>query len=104
MSSARLARPGRRRSEVGPVELFFDLVYVFAIIQLSYLLLGHLDWTGAAHTAVVFAAVWWGWNYTAWVMNWLDPHRTAVQLLTGILMLAALGMSIAIPSAFGGGA
>src|SRR5690606_1836086 len=53
---------------------------------------------------VVFAAVWWGWNYTAWAMNWLNPRSTAVHLLTGVLMLAGLGMSVAIPSAFGDGA
>lgn len=99
-----LARTGRRGSEVGPVELFFDLVYVFAVIQLSHLLIDHLTWEGAAQTVVVFAAVWWGWNYTAWAMNWLDPGRTPVQLLSGVLMLAALGMSIAIPGAFGDGA
>lgn len=52
----------------------------------------------------MFAAVWWGWNYTAWAMNWLDPSRTAVQLFSGVLMLAALGMAIAIPGAFGDGA
>ncbi|GGF44880.1 membrane protein [Microbacterium sorbitolivorans] len=104
MTTVPLARPGHRRSEVGPVELFFDLVYVFAIVQLSHLLIGHLAWTGAAQTVVVFAAVWWGWNYTAWAMNWLDPSRTAVQLFSGVLMLAALGMAIAIPGAFGDGA
>ena len=104
MTTVPLARPGHRRSEVGPVELFFDLVYVFAIIQLSHLLIGHLSWAGAAQTVVVFAAVWWGWNYTAWAMNWLDPSRTAVQLFSGVLMLAALGMAIAIPGAFGDGA
>ncbi len=96
-----LARPQTRRSEVGPAELFFDLVYVFAIIQLSHLLLHHLSWLGAAETVIVFAAVWWGWNYTAWAMNWLDPQRTGVHLFTGVLMLASLGMAVAIPEAFG---
>ncbi|MFC4337840.1 low temperature requirement protein A [Salininema proteolyticum] len=99
-----LSRSARNRSEVGPVELFFDLVYVFAIIQLSHLLIEHLSWTGAAQTAIVFAAVWWGWNYTAWAMNWLDPSRTSVQVMSGALMLAALGMATAIPDAFGDGA
>lgn len=98
-----LARTGHHRSEAAPIELFFDLVYVFAIIQLSHLLIEHLTWEGAAQTVVVFAAVWWGWNYTAWAMNWLDPSRTSVQLLNGVLMLAALGMSVAIPTAFGDG-
>ncbi|MFC7376442.1 low temperature requirement protein A [Brachybacterium sp. GCM10030268] len=104
MNAPSLARAEHRRSEVGPVELFFDLVYVFAIIQLSHLLIEHLSWEGAAETVVVFAAVWWGWNYTAWAMNWLDPTRTIVQLFSGVLMLGALGMSIAIPTAFGDGA
>lgn len=99
-TSPSLARHGTHRSEVGPIELFFDLVYVFAIIQLSHVLLEHLTWRGAAETIVVFAAVWWGWNYTAWAMNWLDPAKTRVQLLTGVLMLAALGMAVAIPEAF----
>ena len=99
-----LSRTPPHRSEVGPIELFFDLVYVFAIIQLSHLVIEHLSWEGAAQAVVVFAAVWWGWNYTAWAMNWLNPRSTAVHLLTGVLMLAGLGMSVAIPSAFGDGA
>lgn len=97
-----IARAGDRRSEVGPIELFFDLVYVFAIIQLSHVLLEHLSWQGFAETAVVFAAVWWGWNYTAWAMNWLNPTNTRVLLLNAVLMLTSLGMAVAIPDAFGG--
>ncbi|MBB4930540.1 low temperature requirement protein LtrA [Lipingzhangella halophila] len=93
---------GHRRSEVGPVELFFDLVYVFAIIQLSHVLIEHLSWRGFAETAIIFAAIWWGWNYTAWVMNWLNPANTRVQLLNAVLMVASLGMAAAIPDAFGG--
>ncbi|MUL40547.1 low temperature requirement protein A [Streptomonospora sp. PA3] len=96
-----VARHPDRRSEVGPVELFFDLVYVFAIIQLSHVLLDHLSWAGFAETAIVFAAVWWGWNYSAWAMNWLNPANTRVQLLNAVLMLASLGMAAAIPGAFG---
>lgn len=90
--------------EVGAIELFFDLVYVFAIIQLSHYLLEHASWEGVLQTAILFLAVWWGWNYTAWAMNWLNPSRVPVQLLCGVLMLAALGMATAIPSAFGDGA
>ncbi|PFG30142.1 low temperature requirement protein A [Paramicrobacterium agarici] len=97
-------RVGRRSFDVAPIELFFDLVYVFAIIQLSHLLVAHLSWLGALEMVVVFAAVWWGWNYTAWAMNWLDPSRTTVQVSTGVLMLMALGMAIAIPDAFGNAA
>lgn len=95
--------PGEGRSLVGPIELFFDLVYVFAIIQISHLLIADLSWYGFARTAVIFAAVWWGWNYTAWMMNWLDPARGAVQALNALLMLLAMGAAVAIPHAFGDG-
>lgn len=99
---ATIARgTGAERSEVGPVELFFDLVYVFSILQISHLLVHHLSWFGFAQTAIVFAAIWWGWNYTAWAMNWLNPANGIVQLFNALLMLLALGMAIAIPDAFG---
>lgn len=92
--------PGNKRSIVGPIELFFDLVYVFAIIQISHLLVGHLSWLGFFQTAIIFAAIWWGWNYTAWVMNWLNPSNGIVQIFSTILMLLALGMAVSIPHAF----
>ncbi|MBA8824753.1 low temperature requirement protein LtrA [Saccharopolyspora lacisalsi] len=97
----RLLRPeGARRSEVAPIELFFDLVYVFAIVQVSHTLLAHLSWLGVAQVAVLFGAVWWAWNYSAWAMNWLDPHSGLVRVLNGLLMIAALGMSLGLPHAF----
>ena len=88
-------------SEVAPIELFFDLVYVFAIVQVSHTLLYHLTPLGALETAVLFAAVWWLWNYSAWAMNYLDPARPSVRMLNAGLMLAALGMALALPGAFG---
>lgn len=91
---------GNKRSVVGPVELFFDLVYVFAIIQISHLLVGHLSWLGFFQTTIIFAAIWWGWNYTAWAMNWLNPSNGIVQLFTTVLMFLALGMAVSIPHAF----
>ena len=103
--TAPLARGlGKGRSRVGPIELLFDLVYVFTVIQLSYVLMGNLSWRGAAETAVLFAAVWWAWNYTAWAMNWLDPDRAPVWGFNAGLMIAGLGMSLAIPKAFGNAA
>lgn len=97
----RLMRaPGAGRSEVAPIELFFDLVYVFAIIQISHTLLDELSWLGALRVALLFGAVWWAWNYSAWAMNWLDPHSGAVRVLNLLLMLAALGMSLGLPHAF----
>ncbi|MFC3493417.1 low temperature requirement protein A [Glycomyces rhizosphaerae] len=91
----------RESTGVGPVELFFDLVYVFAITQLSHFLLHHLGVEGALEFAVLFAAVWWGWNYTAWAANWLDPDNRTVQGFFALWMFASLGMAVAIPEAYG---
>jgi low temperature requirement protein LtrA len=87
---------------VSHVELFFDLVYVFAVTQLSHTLHEHLTARGAIETLVLFLAVWWAWNYTAWATNWIDPENVAVRLLMVGLMLISLVMSAAIPEAFDG--
>ena len=76
----------RRRIEgeapaVTNMELFFDLVYVFAFTQLSHTLLHHLTARGAVETLVLFLAVWWAWNYTAWATNWIDPDQPPVRVL-----------------------
>jgi low temperature requirement protein LtrA len=83
------------------MELFFDLVYVFAIIQLSNELFDHLSLRGAFETGVVFLAVWWVWNYTTWATNWLDPERRPVVVMMAILTAGSLVMASAIPDAFG---
>ncbi len=85
---------------VTSMELFFDLVYVFAVTQLSHTLLEHLSPRGAVETLVLFLAVWWAWNYTAWATNWIDPDRLPVRVLLVVLMLISLIMSAAIPQAF----
>jgi low temperature requirement protein LtrA len=83
------------------LELFYDLVFVFAITQVSHLLLEHLTWEGVGQSIVVLLAVWWSWNYTTWVTNEVDPESIVVRLLLIGLMLASLVMAIAIPDAFG---
>jgi low temperature requirement protein LtrA len=83
------------------LELFYDLVFVFAITQISHLLLHHLTWTGAGQSLLVLLVVWWAWNYTTWVTNELDPESTVVRLVLIGLMLASLMMAVAIPKAFG---
>ena len=62
------------------VELFFDLVYVFAVTQLSHLLLGDLELGGRRAHGVPAAGVWWAWIYTTWMVNWFDPGSTPVRL------------------------
>lgn len=97
-----LLRPhGGPEARVSNTELFFDLVYVFAVTQLSHLLLGDLSPLGAAQTLLLWFAVWLGWQYTCWVTNWFDPDTPPLRLLLFALMLAALLMAVAIPDAFG---
>src|SRR5919204_4467331 len=83
------------------LELFYDLVFVFAITQVSHLLLEHLTWEGAGQAALVLLVVWWSWNYTTWVTNELDPDSNTVRMLLIGLMLASFLMAVAIPEAFG---
>ena len=86
---------------VGPMELFFDLVFVFAVTQLSHYLLEHHTIVGALQTLVMFLAVWWAWMFTAWATNWLDPNLTPVRLKLAFVMLVSLVLSSAIRDAFG---
>ena len=83
------------------VELFFDLVYVFAVTQVSHLLLHHLDPLGAMQTLVVWFAVWLGWQYTCWGSNWFNPDQPPIRGLMFAQMLLAMLMAAAIPEAFG---
>jgi low temperature requirement protein LtrA len=83
------------------LELFYDLVFVFAITQVSQLLLEHLTWEGTWHASLVLLVVWWAWNYTTWVTNELDPESIVVRALLIALMLASMLLAIAIPEAFG---
>src|ERR1017187_10833997 len=91
-------RGGERR--VANMELFFDLVFVFAVTQLSQYLLQHRTVTGALKTGLLLTMVWLLWAYTTWVTNWLDPGRIPVRLLLLALMLISLVMSAALPLAF----
>src|SRR6185295_14989996 len=87
-------------SRVTYVELFYDLVFVFAVTQLSHGLLEHLTPLGALQTAVLMLAVWWAWIDTAWITNWLNPDRTAVRVMLFGLMLSGLVLAASIPKAF----
>jgi len=92
---------GEGHERVTTVELFFDLVYVFAVTQLSHYLLPHPTVDKALQAALLLAMVWLLWAYTTWLTNWLDPDRIPVRLLLICLMLIALAMSAALPRAFG---
>ena len=93
--------PGAAR-DVSPLELFFDLVYVFAIGQLSHHLAAHVDLRTGAETVIMALAVFYAWYMAAWGANWLDPDPLPVRVALVGLMFASLLMSVAIDDAFDG--
>jgi low temperature requirement protein LtrA len=84
------------------VELFFDLVYAFALTQLAQLVIQHnLSLLSLGQAAFLLLVIWWAWIYTAWWVNWFDPASVEVRLVIVVGALASLLMSAAIPEAFG---
>ncbi len=106
LASSSPHRHLRARGEAGSerattVELFFDLVYVFAITQLSHLILGDLSVGGVAGASFLLVVVWWAWISTTWMTNWFDPASPAVLTVLTAVMLASLLMAAALPHALG---
>jgi low temperature requirement protein LtrA len=100
MSIAQRLRGSGESQRASTLELFYDLVFVFAVTQVSHLLLEHLTWTGVLESSILLLAVYWSWNYTTWMTNELDTETVPVRLLLLFLMLMSLLMSVAIPQAF----
>ncbi len=94
------ARDTAGGDRVENIELFFDLVFVFAVTRLSHTLLEDLSLAGASRVALLLVAVWWVWIYTSWVTNWLAPERLPVRLCLFALMGAGLLLAVSIPHAF----
>ena len=84
---------------VTAVELLFDLVFVFAVTQLSHLVLDDLTVRGLLHAGFLLFVMWWGWINTTWLANWLDPASTRVRLVLLAAALASLLLAAAIPRA-----
>ncbi|MGH3131506.1 MAG: low temperature requirement protein A, partial [Gaiellaceae bacterium] len=89
-----------REERVTPLELFFDLVFVFAITQVTGLLSADATWAGLGRGMLVLGALWWAWAAYAWLTNTLDPEEGAVRLAMFAAMGAMLVVSLAVPEAF----
>jgi hypothetical protein len=92
-----------QREAVSPLELFFDLVFVFAVSQLSHHLLDHLSWRGAAETLVLLIAVFSIWSGTSFEATLLNIGRSHARWLLLAVMLAGLFMNAAIQDSFDAG-
>ncbi|OKB68065.1 hypothetical protein BHU62_03490 [Serratia marcescens] len=101
MSQSLLRVRDGQGASVSFSELLFDLIYVFAVTQLSHYLLHHLTLIGALETLLLWFAVWLAWQYTAWVTNWFNPDTRQIRLLLFAIMLLGLFAAAALPQAFG---
>jgi low temperature requirement protein LtrA len=93
------ARDGEQR--VTSLELFFDLVFVFAITQVTTLLSNDPTWHGLVRGLLVLGALWWAWGAYAWLTNTLNPEEGAVRIAMFGAMAAMLIAALAVPEAFG---
>src|SRR3954471_20982579 len=92
-------RDGTVKQQTTAVELFFDLVFVFAITRLSQLVLDDLTIQGLLRAGFLLLVLWWAWINTTWLANWLEPASTPVALLLMGGALFALLAAAAIPRA-----
>ncbi|MDX6504902.1 MAG: hypothetical protein QOE29_2027, partial [Gaiellaceae bacterium] len=94
-------QPSEREQRVTPLELFFDLVFVFAFTQVTTVLADNPTWSGLGHGLLILAALWWGWASYAWLTNTLDPEEAAVWAAMLIAIAAMFVAALAVPEAFG---
>ncbi len=87
---------------VTPLELFFDLVFVFALTQVTGFLADHLTWVGMIQGAALLAVLWWAWGGYAWLTNAVPAEEVIpARLVILTAMAAMLVASLAVPDAFG---
>ncbi|MEM8922336.1 MAG: low temperature requirement protein A [Actinomycetota bacterium] len=84
-----------------PIELFFDLVFVFAFTRVVSLVVHDLSWNGVGQGAVIIGLLWWGWGNWTWTLNAVDINRRQVRVAVLVAMLGVFLMGFAVPDAFG---
>lgn len=97
--AARITR--RADSQVFPLELFFDLVFVFAVTQCTSLMVAQPTWAGLGRGLLALAVLWWGWTAYAWLTSVIDPEQDAIRITMFAAMGAMLVVSMCVPQAFG---
>ena len=90
-----------REQRVTPLELFFDLVFVFGFTQVTTVFADDPTWAGLGHGLLILAALWWAWAAYAWLTNTVDPEVGAVWGAMLVAMAAMFVAALAVPDAFG---
>jgi low temperature requirement protein LtrA len=93
--------PAEREQRVTPLELFFDLVFVYAITQVTLFMANDPTWRGVGRGLLLVATLWWAWTGYAWLTNALEPEEGRVRVGMFGAMAAMLVAAIAVPGAFG---
>ncbi|KAG0045107.1 hypothetical protein BGZ83_009650 [Gryganskiella cystojenkinii] len=97
---AKLLRKREHGAKVTNIELFFDLVFVYAISSISESMVEDLTWEVVLEMLVITLAVWWAWVFSAWTFNWFNPDSYLVRLSLMALMLVNLIMSAVISGSY----
>jgi low temperature requirement protein LtrA len=95
------ARPTESERPVAPLELLFDLVFVFGFTQVTTLLTDHPTWAGLGHALLILTAIWWAWAAFAWLTNVVDPEEGLFLASILAAMAAMFVAALAVPGAFG---
>jgi low temperature requirement protein LtrA len=96
------ARQLGEKHAVTPLELFFDLVFVFALTQVTTLMADDLTWLGVLRGFAVLSAVWWAWAAYAWLTNTIDIDDDMLSRLVILVAMASMLVAgLAVPQAFG---
>ncbi|HEX2232501.1 MAG TPA: low temperature requirement protein A [Thermoleophilaceae bacterium] len=85
---------------VTPLELFFDLVFVFALTQVTALMSATPTWEGLLRGTLILSALWWAWGAYSWLTNYIDTEQVTERLLLFASMAAMLVAALAVPNAF----
>jgi low temperature requirement protein LtrA len=101
VSEAERESEHRDEHQVTPLELFFDLVFVFAITQVTSFLADDPTWVGVFRGMLVLAALWWAWSVYAWLTSTIDVDEGGVRLVMLCAMAAMFGVALAVPGSFG---
>ena len=95
------AHAERAEQRVTPLELFFDLVFVFAMTRVTALMAHDLSWATIGQGLLVLAALWWGWSAYAWLTNHVAGEDFRARLVVFVSVAAMVLVALAVPEAFG---
>jgi low temperature requirement protein LtrA len=93
-------RQGTQQAVVTPLELFFDLVFVFALTQVTAYMAHELSWHGVLRGVLIVVLLWWAWTGYAWLANVVSAEQSQIKVVMLISMAAMFLMALCIPEAF----